>query len=81
MEEEGSFPGQFRKLEEKVGELVQKCHDLQQTRSELEAKVDELEGTLRIKVGAEQEYEEERSVIGSRIDDLLGRLDQVLGSN
>ena len=78
--EEGSFPEQFKKLDDKIEELIQRCRHLQQTESELEAKIYELEGALKAKVAAEQEYAEERSVVRSRIDDLLSRLDQVLGS-
>ena len=77
--EEDSFPGQFKKLEDKIEELIQTCRDLQQTESELEAKIYDLEGALRTKVAAEQEYVEEKSMVRSKIDDLLSKLDQVLG--
>lgn len=78
--EKESFPGQFSKLEDKIEELIQRCHHLQQTESELEAKIYELEGALKAKVAAEQEYTEERSMVRSKVDDLLSRLDRVLGS-
>ncbi len=78
--EEESFPGHFKKLEDKIEGLIQTCRHLQQTKSELEAKIYELEGALKAKVAAEQEYAGERSVVRSRIDDLLSRLDQVVGS-
>jgi chromosome segregation ATPase len=78
--EEDSFPGQFKKLEDKIEELIQTCRDLQQTKSELEAKIYDLEGTLRTKVAAEQEHVEEKSIVRSKIEDLLGRVEQVLGS-
>jgi chromosome segregation ATPase len=78
--EENSFPGQFKKLEDKVGELVQTCRDLQEKKSELEAKIYDLEGALRTKVTAEQQYVEEKSTIQGKIDDLVSRLDQVLCS-
>lgn len=77
--EEDSFPGQFKKLEDRIEELIQTCRDLQQTESELEAKIYDLEGALRTKVAAEQEYVEEKSMVRSKIDDLLSKLDQVLG--
>ncbi|TET83049.1 cell division protein ZapB [candidate division TA06 bacterium] len=79
MVEEDSFPGQFKKLEDRIEELIQTCRDLQQTKSELEAKTYDLEGALRTKVAAEQEYVEEKSMVRSKIDDLLSKLDQVLG--
>jgi chromosome segregation ATPase len=78
--EEESFPGQFRKLEDKIEDLIQTCRHLQQTESELEAKIYELEGALKAKVAAEQEYAKERSMVRSKVDDLLSRLDRVLGS-
>jgi chromosome segregation ATPase len=77
--EEDSFPGQFKKLEDRIEELIQTCRDLQQTKSELEAKIYDLEGALRTKAAAEQEYVEEKSMVRSKIDDLLSKLDQVLG--
>jgi chromosome segregation ATPase len=78
--EEESFPGQFKKLEDKIKDLIQTCRHLQQTESELEAKIYELEGALKAKAATEQQYAEERSMVRSKIDDLLSRLDQVLGS-
>jgi chromosome segregation ATPase len=79
--EEESFPGHFKKLEDKIEDLIQTCRHLQQTKSKLEARIYELEGALKAKVAAEQEYAGERSVVRSRIDDLLTKLDEVLGSN
>ena len=79
--EEDSFPGQFKKLEDRIEELIQTCRDLQQTESELKAKIHDLEGALKAKVAVEQEYAEEKSMVRSKIDDLLSRLDQVVGSN
>ncbi|MCK4487605.1 MAG: cell division protein ZapB [Desulfobacterales bacterium] len=78
--EEDSFPGQFKRLEDKTEELIQTCRDLQETKSELEAKIYDLEGALRTKVAAEQEHVEERSMVRSKIEGLLSRLDQALGS-
>jgi hypothetical protein len=75
--EEQGFDGQFTKLEVKIKEVVQRCRDLQQTKSVLEARIYELEEALKIKVAAEQEYVEEKSVIGAKIENLLSRLDQV----
>ena len=78
--EEESFPGQFKKLEDKIEELIQTCRDLQQTKSELEAKIYDLEGALRTKVAAEQRHVEEKSIVQGKIEGLLSRLDQALGS-
>ena len=78
--EEEKFPRQFKKLEDKIEELIQACRDFQQTESVLKTKIHDLEGVLKAKADAEQEYAEEKSMVRSKIDDLLSRLDQVVGS-
>ena len=77
---EDNFPEQFKKLEDRIEELIQTCRDFQQKESELKAKIHDLEGALKAKADAEQGYAEEKSMVRSKIDDLLGRLDQVVGS-
>jgi chromosome segregation ATPase len=79
--EQGSIPEQFRKLEEKVGQLVQRCQDLQRHKAELEAKISDSQATLKTKDAAEQQHMEEKTMIRSKIDNLLSRLDQVVGSD
>jgi chromosome segregation ATPase len=79
--EENNFPGQFKKLEDRIEELIQKCRDFQQTESQLKTKIHDLEGDLKAKADAEQEYTEEKTMVRTKIDDLLNRLDQVVGSN
>jgi chromosome segregation ATPase len=76
--DEQSIDGRFAKLEDKIRSVVHRCRDLQQTKSALEAKIYELEEALKIKVAAEQRYIEEKSVIGAKIEGLLGRLDQAV---
>ncbi|RLB81670.1 MAG: hypothetical protein DRH17_08320 [Deltaproteobacteria bacterium] len=78
--EEESFPEQFKKLEDRIEQLVQTCRGLQQAKSELEAKIHDLEGALKAKMATEQQYKEEKSMIRLKIDDLVSRLDQVIGS-
>ena len=79
--EEHNFPGQFKKLEDRIEELIKKCRDFQQTESELKTKIHALEGDLKAKADAEKEYTEEKTMVRTKIDDLLNRLDQVVGSN
>jgi FtsZ-binding cell division protein ZapB len=76
--EKDSIPQQFQKLEEKVGQLIQTCHDLQQSEVALKAKVGELEGALKTQDATSQHYMEEKTMIRSKIDNLLSKLDQVL---
>ena len=78
--DEDSIPKQFKKLEDRVEQLVQTCHDLKHAKLELEAKIRELEEGLRTKDATQQSYMEEKSIIRSRIDNVLGRLDEVLDS-
>jgi hypothetical protein len=46
----------------------------------LEARIYDLEGTLKIKMADEDRYIEEKSIIGSKIESLLSSLDQALGT-
>lgn len=78
--DEDTIPKQFQKLEDKVGQLVQTCHDLQDSKVALQAKIGELEETLRTRNATEQDHMEEKTMIRSKIDNLLSRLDQVLDS-
>jgi hypothetical protein len=75
-----SFPEQFKKLEHKIETLVRTCGDLKQSKSELEAKVGDLEQALKAKVASEERYAEEKTIIRGKVGDLLGKLDQVLAS-
>ena len=79
--DQDTIPEQFKKLEEKVGQLVQTCNDLQQSKASLEAKIRDYQQALKVKGEAEQKYMEEKMMVRSRIDDLLDRLDQVLDSS
>jgi chromosome segregation ATPase len=78
--DEDSIPKQFNELEDRVEQLVQTCHGLKHAKLELEAKIRELEEGLRTKDATQQSYMEEKSIIRSRIDNVLGRLDEVLDS-
>ena len=75
MDEEG-IDKQFKRLENRVEELVGLCNELQNTKSELYQRVEELESKLAAKDETERSYQEERSMIRSRMDSLLERLDQ-----
>ena len=79
--DEESIPQQFKKLEEKVGQLVETCRDLQRGKAGLEAKIRSFQEALETKEAVEQHYVEEKRVIRSKIDDLVSRLDQVLDSS
>ncbi len=78
--DQDSIPQQFVTLEKKVEQLVQKCNNLQNSKSGLEAKVRDLEEALSAKNATEQGYMQEKSMIRSKMDNLVGRLDKALGS-
>ncbi len=78
--DEQTIPQQFKKLEEKVGQLVQTCHDLQHSNVALQAKIRGLEEALKTKDATEQHHVEEKTMIRSKIDNLVSRLEQVLDS-
>jgi len=75
-----SIPEQFKRLEQKIEQLVQRCNHLQEAKSSLENKITELEQALSAKDASEKRYQEEKSLIRSKVDDLVDRLDQVLQS-
>ena len=76
--EEDSIPQQFSRLEERVGQLVQTCRELQNSKAELEARLRDFEEKLRTKDAAADRYMEEKTLIQSKIDNLLSRLDEAL---
>lgn len=75
VDEEG-IDKQFKRLEERVEALVRLCNELQATKSELSERIQGLESQLAAKDEMERNYLEERSVIRSRMDNLLEKLDQ-----
>jgi hypothetical protein len=74
------FPGKFRNLEDKIEQLIQTCRNLQQTNSELEAKIFYLEEALKSKGAAEHRHVEEKLVIGEKIEGLIAILDKAMTS-
>lgn len=79
--DEVSIDQQFKRLEEKVGQLVQRCQDLGNAKTELEARIRDFEEALENKNATEQHHSEEKGMILSKIDNLLNRLDQALDSS
>ena len=68
---------QFEEIEKKVGKLIDVCQSLEKANLELGNNIKRLEGELQNKVEAENNYQEERTLIRSKIDDLLGRIEQI----
>ena len=68
---------QFEEIEKKVENLINVCKSFETTKLELRNKVERLEEELQGKVEAENNYAQERALIRSKIDGLLGRLEDV----
>ena len=68
---------QFDEIEQKVGKLIDVCKSLEATNLELKNTLERLEEELQGKVEAEKNYQEERALIRSKIDNLLGRLENI----
>ena len=68
---------QFNEIENRVESLISRCSSLGTANSELVAKVENLESKLREKEAAENQDSEIRTLIRSKIDNLLERLDGI----
>jgi uncharacterized coiled-coil DUF342 family protein len=68
---------QFEEIEKKVESLINVCKSFKTTNLELRNKVERLEEELQGKDEAENNYAQERALIRSKIDGLLGRLEEM----
>ena len=68
---------QFNEIETRVESLISRCGSLARTNSELTAMVANLETKLKDKEAAENQEGEIKTLIRSRIDNLLERLDGI----
>ncbi|MFO7963982.1 MAG: cell division protein ZapB [Desulfobacterales bacterium] len=65
---------QFEDLEKKIENLIRTCRSLELNNSELKEKIERLEEELKGKIEAENNYHQERELIRSKVDNLLGKL-------
>ena len=68
---------QFNEIENRVESLISRCRSLEAANSELTAAVANLEATLKDKEAVENQDGEVRTLIRSKIDSLLERLDGI----
>ena len=68
---------QFGEIEHKVERLIENCKAQAVANSELKNKLTSLEEEIQGKVEAEKNYAEEKTLIRSKIDGLLTRLDDI----
>ena len=71
------FLSQFETIEKKVDKLIEVCKLYKSTNLELTQKIERLEKELQTKIEAEKKYLEERTVVRSKIDNLLVRLEEI----
>ena len=71
---------QFGEIEQKVERLIENCNAQVAANSELKSKLIRLEEEIQGKVEAEKNYAEEKTLIRSKIDGLLARLDDISDS-
>ena len=64
----------FAEIERSVERVIEVCRSYEAINLELKRKIGKLEEELQQKVEAERRYQEERSLIRSKIDNLLGKL-------
>lgn len=68
---------QFEEIEKKVDNFINGYKSLEAKNLELRDKIKRLEEELQGKVDAENKYTQEKSVIRSKIDSLLVRLEDI----
>jgi hypothetical protein len=66
---------QFDQIEEKVGNLIERCNLLEKLNFELSEIVKSLEAELSGKVEIENKHSEQKALIRSKIDNILLKLD------
>ena len=68
---------QFNEIENRVESLISRCRSLEAANSELTAAAENLEAILKDKEAVENQDGEVRTLIRSKIDSLLERLDGI----
>lgn len=68
---------QFVEIENKIDNLIKTCKRLEAENTRLEQEKNDLNQQLQEKISMEKENEELKGLIRSKIDSLMGRLDEV----
>ncbi|MBC2694997.1 MAG: cell division protein ZapB [Desulfobacteraceae bacterium] len=69
---------QFEEIEKKIETLIQICKSHEVANSELKEKIKRLNEELQVKIEAENSYAKERDLVRSKINGLLGKLDEII---
>jgi len=68
---------QFEQIEQKVENIIGACREYEAKNFELKKRVQELEAELQKKLEIENRYQEEKSLVRTKIDGLLAKLDTI----
>jgi len=68
---------QFEEIEQKVERLIAVCSSLEEKNITMKNTISSLEAELRLKTEALENYSEERTMIRSKIDMLLVKLENI----
>lgn len=67
---------QFSELENKIEHLIDNCKRLETANAELDQTNQDLSKQLQEKIASERQHDELKNLIRSKIDSLMGRLDE-----
>ena len=67
---------QFNRIEHKISQLLDKCNRLESANNELQLKNDALIKQIEEKNAAEKQNDEIKSLVISKIDGLMGKLNE-----
>lgn len=77
--EQESVLKHFDILESKIEGLIANCKRLEGRNAELESKNQQLTAQLDAKIAAERQFDELKGLVRSKLDSLMGRLDEYTG--
>lgn len=70
---------QFSQLEKKIEDLIESCKRLESLNADLNQQNQQLSQQLQEKITTEQEHDDLKGLIRSRIENLMGKLDGIAG--
>jgi len=68
---------QFDEIEQKVEGLIDVCKKYESANIELRNRIEKLEAEIQIKIDSENNYEQDKAIIRSKIDGLISKLDNL----
>lgn len=68
---------QFREIEKRVGDLIERCKRLEAENSELKSENQRMTISLQDNASAERQHDELKDLVRAKIESLMGRLDEL----